>query len=68
MIFQGTAAPEELALLRTALNDHCVEFGIDQSDMTARETVAGRVFSLFKNGVGTLEEFKLMLRDQRQQP
>lgn len=68
MIFQGTVDPEELALLRAALNDHCAEFGVDQSDMTARETVAGRVFSLFKNGVGTLEEFKLMLRNQRQLP
>lgn len=66
MIFQGTATPSELALLRTALNEHCTEIGIDLNQSSMRDTIAGRIFSLFENGVNSLEELKLMLKeDQR---
>lgn len=65
MIFQGTASPSELALLRTALNEHCTEFGIDANQATMRDTIAGRIFSLFENGVSSLEELKLMLKEDR---
>ncbi len=62
---QITANPAQLALMRTALNEHCAEFGIDASQATMRGTVAGRVFSLFENGVNSLEELKLMLKENR---
>ncbi len=60
-----TANPAQLALLRAALNDHCTEFGIDASQATMRGTIAGRIFSLFENGVNSLEELKLMLKEDR---
>ena len=67
MTFQGTANPSELALLRTALNEHCTEFGIDTSNAAMRDTIASRIYSLFENGVDSLEVLKLMLKEDRPQ-
>ncbi|MBC7282976.1 hypothetical protein [Hoeflea sp.] len=67
MIFQGTANSSELALLRTALNEHCTESGINISNDAMRAVVASRIFSLFENGVDSLEELKLMLKEDRPQ-
>ncbi len=60
-----SANPAQLALLRTALNEHCTEFGIDANQATMRDTIAGRIFSLFESGVSTLEELILMLKKDR---
>ncbi len=58
MSFQGTANPEQLTLLRTALVEHCAEFGIDASDVAMRDTIAERILCLFQNGARSLEELK----------
>ncbi len=65
MSFKGTANPEQLALLRTALSEHCTEFGIDASNATLRDSIAERMFFLFQSGANSLEELKLALRGDR---
>ncbi len=62
MIFQGTANPAQLALLRKALNEHCAEVGIHTSDSTNRDMIAGRIFCLFESGVNSLEVLKRALK------
>ncbi len=63
MSFSVPASPEQLALLRTVLNEHCIEFGIDANHSTMRDTIASRILSLFENGVNGLEELKLKLKE-----
>ena len=60
-----TADPAQLALLRTALNEHCTEFSIEANQTSLRSSIAGRILCLFENGVGSLEEMKLVLKEDR---
>ena len=65
MPFNGTANPEQVALLRSALNEYCTEIGVDTAEILVRDKSARRVLYLFQNGVSSLEELKQALRSDR---
>lgn len=60
----GAANPVELAMMRRALDDHCLEFGIEGESLV-RESLASRILFLFASGISTLDELKNALRQDR---
>ena len=63
MPFTGIASPEQLAVLRRALDEHCLEIGTE--DDLVRELIAARIIVLFSSGVSTLEGLKHALGQDR---
>jgi hypothetical protein len=60
MSFTGIYKPEELALLRKVLDDHCASWGIERASSDHEEAVY-LVLSLFEKGAQTAEELKAAL-------
>ncbi len=60
MPFAGIANPEELVILRGAVDEFCGARGI--VDLTRREDVAAVVLSLYSNGARTLEAIQAGLQ------
>jgi hypothetical protein len=60
MVFRGVAEPEQLAMLREVVDDHCREAGIDPAS-EERDEIARLVMSLFNNGASTAAELKAAL-------
>ncbi len=58
MSFGNIANPEQLALLRQALAEHCTELGIDPRDKATRETIAVCLLLLFYHGATTLDALR----------
>lgn len=54
MPFAGIAEPEQLSMLRQALEEYCLTHGI--SDEQGRDDAAWLVMSAFANGANSLEE------------
>jgi hypothetical protein len=59
MPFTGIADPEQLAMLRQALEEYCRARGI--TDQQGRDKAALLVMSIFRSGSSTLEELKAAL-------
>ena len=57
MPFTGTVEPEQLAILISVVDQHCMRVGIDQAG-PERQAVAQLVMVLFRNGAATIEELK----------
>lgn len=61
MPFSGVVDAEQLAMLTKALNEHCIERGV-QSEQE-RENIAYRVMALFVAGATSAEALKAALAD-----
>lgn len=64
MTFRGTADPTQLATMKQALEEHCLEFGI-AIDSPLKVDLAGRILFLFQSGVTSLPALQDMLRQDR---
>jgi len=67
MPFTGIANPEQLALLRKALDEYCQSASIDPRT-PAHEDAVYLVMELFRGGVATAEELKAALRIKPRPP
>lgn len=56
MPFTGIADPEQLSIIRQALDEYCLTCGI--SDEQGRDDAAWLVMLLFSNGANSLEELR----------
>ena len=62
MPFSRIVEPAQLALLKTTLDELCLEFDINPSDAATRDALAYRILHFFENGADTSEELKQALR------
>ena len=65
MPLNGSANPEQLALLRNALNECCTEIGVDTAEILVRDKSARRALYFFQSGVSSVDELKQALRSDR---
>ena len=63
MSLQGTACPEDLALLTKALDDRCRELGLANGD-PGREQLGRRVMHLFETGTRSFDDLKRALSEK----
>jgi len=59
MPFRTVADPQELAILRAAFADLCIELNIAADDEPAKTELATDILWYFQSGVTNLEELKL---------
>ncbi|MFD1986813.1 hypothetical protein ACFSOZ_30740 [Mesorhizobium newzealandense] len=60
----GVVDSDQLAMLKTILDEHCQSSGIE-ADSLDREGIASRLLALFMSGVTGIEDLKQALSDHR---